>query len=143
MKEQEIQRKYSCRSTPQQNGVTERKNSHIAEVARDMKNEKKMSDYFWAEAVATAVYIMNRTPTVVVHGMTLEEKYTCKKPNISHLKLFGCIAYSLQQKGYRCYKPSTHRMQVSRDVVFDEMSCWYGPTKVIEDADAGSGNVVL
>ena len=93
LKEQGIQRKYSCRSTPQQNGVAERKNRHIAEVARAMLNEKKMPDYFWAEAVATAVYIMNRTPTAAVHGMTPEEKYTGRKPDISHLKVFGCIAY--------------------------------------------------
>ena len=117
-----------------------------------MLNEKKMHDYFWTEAIATAVYIMNRTPTTAVHGMTPEEKYTGRKPDISHLKVFGCIAYvyipderrtkldpkakkcifigySLQQKGYRCYNPSTRRMQVSRDVVFDEMSCWYSPAK--------------
>jgi 5'-3' exoribonuclease 2 len=47
----------------------------------------------WAEAVATAVYIMNRTPTSTVHGMTPEEKYNGKKPDLSHLKVFGCIAY--------------------------------------------------
>ena len=34
-------------------------------------------------------------------------------------------------------------MQVSRDVVFDEMSCWYGPANVTEDADAGNGNVAV
>ena len=32
---------------------------------------------------------------------------------------------------------------MSRDVVFDEMSCWYGPTKVIEDADVGNGNATI
>ncbi len=43
--------------------------------------------------VATIVYIMNRTPIVVVHGMTPEEKFTGKKPNVSHFKVFGYIAY--------------------------------------------------
>ena len=57
-KEQGIQRKYSCRSTPQQNGVTERKNKHIVEVARAMLNEKKMPNHFWTKAVATIVYSM-------------------------------------------------------------------------------------
>ena len=132
-----------------------------------MLNEKKMPDYFWAEAIATTVYIMNRTPTTAVHGMMPKEKYTGKRLDSSHLKVFGCIAYvhipnerrtkldppkaekcifigySLQQKGYRCYNPSTRRMQVSRDVVFDEMSCWYGPANVTEDADAGNGNAVV
>ncbi len=36
---------------------------------------------------------MNRTPTAAVHGMTLEEKYSGRKPDLSHLKVFGCIAY--------------------------------------------------
>ena len=37
--------------------------------------------------------IMNRTPTAAIHGMTPEEKFTGKKPNLSHFKVFGCIAY--------------------------------------------------
>jgi len=91
LKEHGIQRKYSCSYSPQQNGVAKRKNKHIAEIARAMLNEKNLPNYFWAEAVATTVYIMNRTPTMIVHGMTPEEKYTGKKPNVSHLKVFGCI----------------------------------------------------
>jgi hypothetical protein len=36
---------------------------------------------------------MNRTPTTTIHGMTPEEKFTGKKPDVSHLRVFGCIAY--------------------------------------------------
>ena len=36
---------------------------------------------------------MNRTPTAAIHGMTPEEKFTSKKPDFSHLKVFGCLAY--------------------------------------------------
>jgi len=43
--------------------------------------------------VTTTVYIMNQTPTTSIHGMTPEKKFTCKKPNVSHLRVFGCIAY--------------------------------------------------
>jgi hypothetical protein len=57
-----------------------------------MLNEKNLPNYFWVEAITTVVYIMNRTPTTVVHGMTLEEKFTGKKPDVSHLIMFGCIA---------------------------------------------------
>ena len=39
------------------------------------------------------------------------------------------IGYSLEQKGYRCYNPVTRKLCVSRDVVFDEMSSWYGAEK--------------
>ncbi len=144
LKEHGIQRKYSCSYSPQQNGVAERKNKHIIKIARAMLNEKNLPYYFWVEAVATIVYIMNRKPTAIVHGMTLEEKFIGKKPNVSNLKVFGCIAYvhvpdekksklnpnfdkfifigySLEQKGYRCFNPSTRKLQVSKDVVFDEM----------------------
>jgi len=107
-------------------------------------NEKNLPNYFWAEVVAIIVYIMNQTPITIVHGMTPEEKFIGKKPDVSHLKVFGCIAYvhvpdekrskldtkvekcifigySSEQKGYRCFNPSTRKLQVSRDVVFDEM----------------------
>jgi hypothetical protein len=87
---------------------------------------------------------MNQTPVVAIHGMTPKEKLTCKKPNVSHLRMFGCITYmhvpdekkskldpkadkcifigySLEQKGYRCFNPSTRKLEVNRNVVFDEM----------------------
>jgi hypothetical protein len=47
-----------------------------------MLNEKNLPNYFWVEAVATEVNIMNRTPTAAVHGMTPEEKFTGKKPDV-------------------------------------------------------------
>jgi hypothetical protein len=107
---------------------------------------------------------MNRTPIATVHGMTLEEKFTSKKTNVSHLKVFGCIAYvhvhdenrskldskaenfifigySLKQKGYRCFNLCTQKLQVSRDVVFDEMVSWYSRLKITEDGEARNGDV--
>jgi hypothetical protein len=164
LKEHGIQRKYSCSYSPQQNGVVEKKNRRIVEVARAMLNEKNLPNYFWAKAIATAIYIMNRTPTTAVHGMTPEEKFTGKKPNVSHLRMFDYIAYmhvlnekrskldpkakkcifigySLEQKGYRCFNPSTRKLQVSRDVVFDEMVSWYPPLKISEDGEARTSDV--
>jgi len=87
---------------------------------------------------------MNQTPIATVHGMTPEEKFTGEKLDISHLRVFCYIAYvhapdekrskldpkaqkcifigySLKQKGYRCFNPSTKKLQVSKDVVFNEM----------------------
>jgi hypothetical protein len=45
---------------------------------------KSMPHHYWAEVVAIAVYIMNRTPIAIVHGMTPEEKYSGRKPDLSH-----------------------------------------------------------
>jgi len=109
-----------------------------------MLNEKNLPNYFWAEVVTTVVYIMNQTPIAAVHGMTLEKKFTGKKVDVSHFRMFGCIAYvhvpdekrskldpkvekcifigySLEQKGYRCFNPSIRKLQMNKNVVFDEM----------------------
>jgi hypothetical protein len=51
------------------------------------------------------------------------------------------IGYSFKQKGYRCFNPSTRKLQVSRDVVFDEMVSWYSPVKVVKDGEARNGDV--
>ena len=137
---------------------------HIAEVARALMAEKNMPHCYWTEAVSIAVYIMNRTPTAAVHDMTSEEKFCGQKPDLGHLKVFGCIAYvhvsdelrtkldpkaekcvfigySLEQKGYKCYNPVTCQLQVSRDVVFDEMASWYADVKHEIGADV-KDNVV-
>jgi hypothetical protein len=150
--------------SPQHNGVAERKNMHIVEIARAMLNEKNLPNYFWAEAVATAIYIMNQTSIIVVHGMTPKEKFIGKKPNVSHFKVFGCIAYVhvpdekrsklnpkvekcifigyfLKQKGYKCFNPCTRKLQVNREVVFDEMVSWYPPLKITEDGEARNGDI--
>jgi hypothetical protein len=164
LKEHGIQRKYSCSYSPQQNGVVKRKNMHIVEITCAMMNEKNLPHYFWTEAIATVVYSVNRTPTTTIRGMTLEEKFTGKKPNVSHLRVFGCIAYvhvlddkrskldlkadkcifirySLEQKGYRCFNPSTWKLQMSRDVVFNEMVSWYPPLKITKDGKVINGDV--
>ncbi len=51
------------------------------------------------------------------------------------------IGYSLEQKGYRCFNPSIRKLQVSKDVVFDEMVNWYPPLKIAEDGKARIGDV--
>ncbi|MCO5567925.1 hypothetical protein L7F22_021621 [Adiantum nelumboides] len=58
--------------TPQQNGVVERRNRTVVEMARCMIKAKDMPDSFWAEAVNTAVYILNRSYTKALKGDLLE-----------------------------------------------------------------------
>ncbi|KAL3682919.1 hypothetical protein R1sor_000941 [Riccia sorocarpa] len=99
LSEQGILRQKTCSYSPQQNGVAESKNRHIAEAARAMLNEKNMLRSYWAEAVAVAVYLMNRTPTVAVHSKTPLEVFFGSKPDYSHLKVFGCICYVLLMRG--------------------------------------------
>jgi transposase InsO family protein len=56
--------------TPQQNGVVERRNSTIVEMARCLLKGMKVPGEFWGEAVKTAVYILNRSPTHSLEGRT-------------------------------------------------------------------------
>ncbi len=51
------------------------------------------------------------------------------------------IGYSLEQKGYRCFNLSIRKLQVSRDVVFNEMVSWYPPMKIVENGEARNGDV--
>ena len=142
-----IERQLTTPYTPQQNGVAERKNRTIVEMAKCLMFEKKIPLGFWAEAVNTSVYILNRFPTKALSKKTPFEAYSGRKPGIKHLKVFGslCYAYVPNQqrqkldlaskrcvflgygsceKGYRLYNIETGKVIVSRDVVFNEDACW-------------------
>ena len=84
-----IQREYSCRYTPEKNGVAERKNRSIVDAARAMLEEKNLPKFYWAEAVRAAVYIQNR----IRDKVSAHELYFGTKPNLRHLRVFGSIAY--------------------------------------------------
>ncbi|KAL0734178.1 hypothetical protein Bca4012_010388 [Brassica carinata] len=83
----------SCPYTPQQNGVAERKNRHLMEVARSMMFQANVPKRFWSDAVVTACYLINRTPTLVLHGKSPFEVLNKYKPVLTHLKVFGCLCY--------------------------------------------------
>ena len=63
----------TCPYTPEQNGVVERMNRTIIEKARSMLNEAHLPKQFWAEAVSTAAYLANRSPTRSLEAVTPEE----------------------------------------------------------------------
>ncbi|WZZ50369.1 hypothetical protein YC2023_050476 [Brassica napus] len=138
----------SCPYTPQQNGVAERKNRHLMEVARSIMFHMNVPKKFWSDAVQTACYLINRVPTRVLKKLSPFEVLNKAKPHIDHLRVFGClcyvmipgerrnkleakstkamfIGYSITQKGYKCYDPATRRVLVSRDVKFIETKGYY------------------
>ena len=135
----------TVRKTPEQNGVAERMNRTLVEVMRSMLSESSLPKKFWAEALATATYLRNRSPTKAVEEMTPLEAWSGVKPNVTHLRVFGSLCYShipkderkkldskaqeaiflgygLETKGYRLYNPITQKVYFSRDVIFDEMN---------------------
>jgi transposase InsO family protein len=91
--EEGIHRQLTAPRTPSQNSVSKRKNRTILERTRSMLIAGKVPTYLWAEAAKTEVYLMNRSPTRANLGLTPEEVFCERKPNLQHLCIFGCLAY--------------------------------------------------
>jgi hypothetical protein len=89
-----VQRHYSTSYSPQQNDVVERCNQTIVGMVRALLKQRGMSVVFWGEAVMTAVYMLNRSPTKALNGMTPYEAWHGRKPTVSHLRVFGCLAFT-------------------------------------------------
>ena len=70
-------------------------------MAKSVLKEKHLPNEYWIEAVACLAYILNRCPTKAVINKTLEEAWKKKKHNIAHLRIFGCVAYSLVPQAVR------------------------------------------
>lgn len=91
--------------TPQQNGKAERKNRTIVESARTMVQARDLPIKLWAEAINTAVYILNRTTIKKNKKMTPFKAWNKKKPELSHIRVFGkqawTEAYSYIDKQFR------------------------------------------
>ncbi|GJY42949.1 putative ribonuclease H-like domain-containing protein [Tanacetum coccineum] len=132
-----IKREYSNARTPQQNGVAERKNRTLIEADSFLPNT------FWAEAVSTACYVLNKVLVTKPHNKTPYELLTGKIPIISYLRPFGChvtilntidhlgkfarksdegflVGYSLQSKAFRVYNLETKRVEENLHITFLE-----------------------
>ncbi|GJY23721.1 putative ribonuclease H-like domain-containing protein, partial [Tanacetum coccineum] len=84
-----IKREYSIDRTQQQNGVAERKNKTLIEAARTMLADSLLPIVFWAEAVNTACYVLNRFLVTKPHNKTPYELIIGRAPSISFMRLFG------------------------------------------------------
>lgn len=139
----------TCPDTPPQNGVAEMKNRHILEVARSLMYAMNVPKFLWSEAVMTAVYLINRTPSRLLGWKTPYEMLRGVNEFIVPPKVFGCtcfvrdhrpsvgkldpravkcifVGYSSSQKGYKCWYPTERRLFVSMDVTFRESEPYYG-----------------
>ena len=141
--EKGIAREFTNPHTPQQNGVSERLNRTIIEAVRSMMFHANVPLFLWAEAVSSAVYIHNRSPTAALTNTTPYECWFQEKPNVSNLRVFGCLAYYLVPdaqrkkldpksrkaifigypagtKGYKLYDVATGSFVRSRNIKFFE-----------------------
>ena len=123
----------------------ERKNRSLEELARTMPSESSLPKYFWVDAVSISCYVMNRVLIRTILKKTPYELFNGRKPNISHLRVFGCscfvlnngkenlgkfdekadhgifIGYSLNSHAYRIYNKRLMIVEESVHVVFDEV----------------------
>ena len=145
--EQGIVRQHTVRNRPQQNGVAERTNRTLAERMTAMLNESGLSPTWWKECLAALVHVLNRCPTSAVVEGTPYEVWHKRKPNVGHLRVWGCVAYVHIQKdkrsklgshmekcifvgypdgykGWMFYNPVTKRVIICERADFDERYNW-------------------
>lgn len=138
-----ITRRLTIPYNPEQNGVAERRNRTLLDMARCLLAESGLPSKFCAEAVNTANYIRNRCPSKSLNGLTPYQMWTGKVPDVEHLKKFGTrvlclnrkpdrgkldrrckegifLGYSTESKGLRIWIPEENKVIVSRDVKFIE-----------------------
>ena len=153
LKESGIHYQSTCVDTPQQNGIAERKNKHLLEVARAIMFSMNVLKCLFGQAVLTTSYLINRMPTRVLKYNTPLNCFKRFFPlsriySDLPLKVFGCIAfvhvpnntqtkldpraekcvfigYASNKKGYKCYNPQTRKIYVSMDVLFFENKAYF------------------
>lgn len=143
LEERGIRHQRTVPYSPEQNGSAEREMRTIVEAARTMIHAKNLPIKLWAEATNAAVYILNRTGTSSVKGVSPFELWFGKQPQIDHLKVFGSkvfthipqekrrkwdrkaeegvfVGYCENTKGFRIWQPEVNKIIVSRDIIFKE-----------------------
>jgi hypothetical protein len=66
----------------------------VVKMARTLLKQRGMLVVIWGETVVIAVYILNRSPTKALNGMTSYEAWHARKSAVSHLRVFGCVAFT-------------------------------------------------
>ena len=91
----EILHNFLAPRTPQQNGVVERNNRSLEELARTMLSESSLPKYFWVDAISTSCYVKNKVLIRPILKKTPYELFNGRKPNINHLRVFDCNCFVL------------------------------------------------
>ncbi|GJZ41777.1 putative ribonuclease H-like domain-containing protein, partial [Tanacetum coccineum] len=138
-----IKREFSVAKTPQQNRVAERKNKTLIEAARTMLADSLLPTVFWAEAVNTACYVLNRVLVTKPHNKTPYELIIGRPPSISFIRPFECsvtilntldplgkfdgkaeegflVGYSVNSKAFRVFNSQTRKVEENLHVNFLE-----------------------
>jgi hypothetical protein len=138
-----IKRELTTPYNPQKNGVAERKNGTVMEAVKTMIHDQDLPMHLWPEAARIAFYIQNILSHSPLGFKTPKEMFSGNKPELSHLKIFGCpvfvhilkekrtkldpsgkkgifFGYCKVSKDFRIYISGYHHIDINRDVTFDE-----------------------
>jgi transposase InsO family protein len=94
-----IKRQFSVTRTPQQNGVVEKKNRTVQEMARTMIMDSKSTDIFWMQTMHTIVHIQNRVMLKNNTDKIPYELWKGRPTNVKHFIVFGSKCYIKREDG--------------------------------------------
>jgi hypothetical protein len=120
--------------SPSQNGVAERMNRTLVELACAMITASKLPEFIWEQAVAHAAYVRNRAYTISVKDKTPYEGWFGTKPNVSHLREFGASVWILlqgQNKARKILPKSKRRAYVGYDDASKSVTYYNAETRKI------------
>ena len=126
------------------------------ECARSMRLHAGLPKTFWAVAISTAAYLINREPSIPMEFKLLQEVLSGKEVKFSHLKVFGCVSYihidsvarskldakskihffigySDEKFGYRFWDGQNRKIIRSRNVIFNEQVMYKDRSTVVLD----------
>ena len=109
LKQKGIEHQLTCPHTPSQNGVAERKHRHLIETTVTLMHQTSLPLAYWFDALATAVFLVNRHPTLKLQNLTPYEVLFKQKPDYTFLRTFGCRCYPWLQP-YTSHKLQTKSM---------------------------------
>jgi hypothetical protein len=142
-KDVKIKRELTTSYNPQQNGVAERKNITIMEAVNTMIHDQDILMHIWAKATRTTMYVQNKLSHSALGFKTPKDMFSGKMPEVSHLKIFGClvfvhipkekrtkldpsgkkgifVGYCEVSKAFIICIPGYHHIEIIRYVSFDE-----------------------
>ncbi|UYV83682.1 SETMAR [Cordylochernes scorpioides] len=155
----EIKHQLTNSYSPQQNGVSERLNRSLLDMARASMHNADLPQKFWDESVNCAAYIKNRSLCSALDNKVPEEIWLSRKVSVRHFKIFGALAYahipkqkrkkfdrraercilvgySTQYKGYRLWDNDSKQVFITKHARFEENKV--GLNQLKDDVTEGS-----